>query len=183
MEVVEILRAAREAVDRAEIPDELKSVAFVKAVELYSTGPRTHLNGRHESEAQGGNSVAAISTKLGLEESLLNNVYDLAENTVTVVIPRSRFPQQKGPATKALALILAAGRQAAGYDDGWTPTEVIRQHCSDFGIFDSGHFAQTISDLDDVLILRGKGLKREVKVTQGGYEEAARQVRRLVEGE
>ena len=36
MEVVEILRAAREAVDQASIPDDLKSVAFGKAVELLS---------------------------------------------------------------------------------------------------------------------------------------------------
>jgi len=184
MEVVEILRAAREAVDLAEIPDQLKSVAFVKAVDLYSTGPVTASIRHPETEPLGGShQLGAISRKLGVEESVLENVYDLAQGTVSVVIPRSRFPQQKGPATKALALLLAAGRQAAGYDDGWTQTEVIRQQCSDFGIFDSGHFAQTISDMDNVLVLRGKGLKREVKVTQGGYEEAARQARRLVESE
>ena len=36
MEVADILRAARDAVSTAEIPDELKGVAFAKAVDLVS---------------------------------------------------------------------------------------------------------------------------------------------------
>jgi hypothetical protein len=60
---------------------------------------------------------------------------------------------------------------------------VIRQHASDFGIFDSGHFAKTIAEMDDVLLLRGKGQRREVRVSQSGYEEAARQIRRFAEAD
>lgn len=186
MEVAEILRAARDVVATAEIPEELREVAFAKAVDLLSAqsvqtgnvlqGKMPLGNGARVS----GHSLATVSRKLGLEASTLENVYDLTDDDVTVVIPRSRFPEQKGPATKLLALLLAAGRQSAGYDDGWTPTDVIRRQCSDFGIFDGSHFAEYIGQMDDVFVHRGKGLRREVKVTQTGYEVAARDIRRLL---
>jgi hypothetical protein len=187
VEVVDILRAARDVVATAEIPEDLKGVAFAKAVDLLSARSGHagdvlpgKLAPANMGSGQSVHSVTAVSRKLGLEVSMLENVYDLTDDAVTVVIPRSRFPEQKGPATKLLALMLAAGRQSAGYDDGWTATEVIRQQCSDFGIFDGNHFAESIGQMDDVFVHRGKGLRREVKVTQNGYEVAGREIRRLL---
>ena len=51
-----------------------------------------------------------------------------------------------------LISLLKVGRQSAGYDEGWTATEVIRQQCSDFGIFDGSHFAESIGQMDDVFV-------------------------------
>lgn len=186
MDVVDVLRAARNAVDEAAIPDDLRNAAFVKAVELLSNSSLQRPFHQVAGESNGksaGRSLEVIGQRIGVAPADLENVYDVQPDALTVIVPRARFPQQKGPATRMFALILAAGRQAAGYDDGWTSTETIRQMCSDFGIFDSGHFAQTILDMDDVLVVRGKGLSREVKVTQGGYEEAARQIQRLSQRE
>jgi hypothetical protein len=189
VEVVDILRAARDAVATAEIPEELRGVAFAKAVDLLS-GPSGQIgkpplgNLPPSNDAgESAHSVTAVSRKLGLQVPVLESVYDLTDDAVTVVIARSRLPEQKGPATKLLALLLAVGRQSAGYDDGWTATEVIRQQCSDVGIFDGNHFAESIGQMDDVFVHRGKGLRREVKVTQHGYEVAAREIRRLLGNE
>jgi hypothetical protein len=114
-----------------------------------------------------------------LESKTLRDVYDPEYDELSIIVARSRLPSSKAQAVRVVALLYAAGRQAAGYDDGWTSTEKIRVMARDFGIFDQSNFAATLARMGDVFALRGRGQQREVKVTFPGYEEARRLIGEL----
>jgi hypothetical protein len=79
---------------------------------------------------------------------------------------------------KAIALLVAAGRQAAGMEE-WTQATAIREVCRNFGVLDVANFATEVASLGDVFLVRGKGQSREFKVTRHGYEEAGRMALRI----
>jgi hypothetical protein len=187
-DIVRVLREALAAVDEAGVPDELRAPAFAKAVDLVTAGsalggspgslPRAQAGG----QTPNGSRLSQISSKLGVDPELLENVYDAGDSELLLVMPRSKLPGQKGAAMRTLALICAAGRQAGGYDAEWTTSERIREVCRHFGVLDSANFAARLSEADDVFVVRGGPKDREFKVTRHGFEEAGKIAGRLIPG-
>jgi hypothetical protein len=132
-----------------------------------STTPTVAQPPAHQSDILG-----RISQTLKLDRHVLELVYDVRDGEPQLVVSPKRLAQNKAEASRQLATLLAAARQAAGLDE-WTTTALIRNVVSDYGKMDSANFAANLQQMDKVALIRGKGQQREIKMTRSGMEEAA----------
>jgi hypothetical protein len=148
----------------------------------YTGQQREDANTSSQSGAQGsdGDLVGKIATGLKLDRNLVDQVYHAVDDTLSVIVSPRRLANSKATATRELAQLVAGGRQAAGLEE-WTSAGVIRDVVSDFGKYDTANFAYTVSSMDDVFLLRGKGQSRTVKVSRPGMERVSDLVKSLAE--
>jgi hypothetical protein len=125
--------------------------------------------------------VGRIAAALKVERDVADMVYDDKNGELGYVISARRLASDKANATRQLAQVIAAGRQAAGLEE-WTPVSVVREIVNDYGKLDAANFASYIGALDknNAVLLRGKGASRELKVTRSGFESVAELVTSLV---
>ena len=180
--LAEALRLAANCVEQANLPVEYRPVAFSKVFDaivgdlpLPLAPQEASISARAQTTSV---SLDTLARRLGIRADQAEYVYDLTGADLGLVLARSKLPAQKARATKMLALIYAAGRQAI-YDEEWTPVSAVREQCRLYGTLDSANFASTIADAGDALLTRGRGSNRHVKVTRTGYEEAGRLVAEL----
>ncbi len=189
MTLREILTEALRAVEEARVPAELREIAFAKAIDL-AAGPQSvraggagAANRQQVQEALGGDAdgLDRISSKLKLDREVVSHVYYISPDSkgLEVVVSPTRLPSRFGPAIKELALLVAAGRQAAGLDSEWTAAEEIRKVCEHFKRNDPSNFATYIKQMEDVFSIRGTAYKREVRMTMPAWEQATALVTRL----
>lgn len=188
MDVKDILTQARRAVEDANVPDDLREIAFSKAIDILSQGaavphratatstePARSIDATASTDTTShtDSATATIARRIGVPLAVVSEVYYEEDGELGLSIPSSRLSRDKASGTREIALIVAVGRQAGGFDPGWTPTAVIREFCIYYSKFDQRNFAFTIARMDDEFQLKGKGQRREVRVKQRGYEKAA----------
>jgi hypothetical protein len=181
------MKEAAKAVEQAGIPDDLRVAAFEKGFEALIGHDVS--SGSVQTEESVGRppvspvptnaaSVAAIADRLGIEQWLAEEIYEVEDNGPGLIIAPSKFNPKKAAATQEIALLLAAGRQASGWEE-WTSVAPIRNAARDYAKFDPANFATTIRRMGDVFSFRGKARQLEVRVTRPGYEQASRLAREL----
>jgi hypothetical protein len=177
MEISDILAAAARDVESARLPEELREAAFVKAVELRSGGLA---GGPAETLADGpSGQLAAVAEKLRVDPETVSQVVEITSEGVEIIVSPSLLPRQKAAATRDVALLVTATRQAAGFDEGWTDTELIREQCRNLGVFDSANFATEVAHLGAFLNFKGSGRTRKVRANLRGFEQAGMRMREL----
>lgn len=182
-QVAEVFKVAIEAVRKADIPDKLEEVAFGRAVDLLSgrVSTATAISvGSANSGGEHGERMTKIARRMGVDAGALAYVYEIEDDGVTLVVQRSKLAKDKANASREVALLYAAARQAGGFDEGYTPSGEIRQRVSDMGVLDPNNFGPKLAAMRDWFAIKGSGQKREFKVTQHGYEEAGKIVNRVV---
>lgn len=191
--VEKILTQAREVVAAAEVPEALQPLAFEKAVDLLAgtphapAAPGASANGAPADSGDGSSApvdqrLAKIAQRLGVEASKLAYVYDLDDDDVTLIMPRSKLDATKAIATREVALLYAVARQAGGYDATHTKVGDIKSKVDDMGVLDAGNFASQVKKIEGMSVKGATAQSREFKVTQHGYEEAAKVITRLTGG-
>lgn len=127
--------------------------------------------------------MGRVSGALRVTLDVAELVFAEQDGAPHLVISSKRIAQNKAKAARQIAQLIAAARQSAGLEE-WTSVGTIRQVVSDYGRLDSSNFAASLQQMDDVAVLRGKGLQREIKITRPGIEATAELVRSLagVEG-
>jgi hypothetical protein len=186
-EIKRIMIEVIQAIDDASVPDDLRVAAFEKTFDALLTpvvsGVRPAADsfpGRQSPQPTGaaGPSLGAIASKLGLDAELVEEIYYVDGDNLGLAVAASRFDSKKAGATQEIALLLAAGRQAGGWDE-WTPVSRVRDVCREYGRFDPANFATTVKRMGSVFSFRGKAREVEVRVTRPGYEQAANLAREL----
>jgi hypothetical protein len=193
MEVHDVLVRALKAVDEADIPEELRTVAFGKAVDLIAAdaGGTTERSqqrrdlGGSGHPATGDLALDKIAARLKLDVGVVQDVFHYDdERGLQIVVSSKKLEASRSGGTKQLALLVAAGRQAAGLDEGdWTDVGVIRQVCQDYKKFDSSNFAKHIAGMKYEFNVTGSAQKRLVKITRPGWDAARELVERLAGAE
>jgi len=190
MELRELFEQVISVIDELNIPNDLRAVAFEKGVDILA-GPRSAPpaassgvpdSGKTPPRDIAGARLEKIAAKLGTSIDEINVIYHEADDNLGIGVATSKLAKSSAAATREIALLIAAGRQAGGYDVDWTPIGEIRSVCSDYGRFDGANFASTITDMGDFLNFRGRGQGREVRVLKPGFDAAAALVRRLSTG-
>jgi len=177
-EVSEILRQAADIVVAADIPKELQPVAYGKAVELISDSIQLPERGTSKhSDSRDGDPVGRIASTLKVERDVVEDTYEITDDGVSLVVSPSKLEQQKTKATKQIALLVAAARQATGEE--WTQSKTIRAVVDDYGKLDGPNFASSISELGDFLKFAGSGPARRLKLRRSGFDEAAALIKQL----
>lgn len=186
--IEEILREALAVVAAARIPEDLRSVAFGKAVDLIlgvSTTSQADTTVEQRSrlprQEQGstGTPLEMISRKFETEIEVINEAFAVEDAVPQLTIPRSKLAKSKRAATKQIALLVAAARQAAGVED-WTESKTIRESAEVYGKYDPPNFAAAILELEDEFSFSGKGKTRRVKVRRDGFKAAGALVTQLL---
>jgi hypothetical protein len=195
-DVQQILEDAKAAVEGAAIPDDLRAMAFEKAVDLLSglgnatigiapvvpaapEGSSTPPPQPPPVGATGDRSLERIAQKLDVGLESVREVFHIDGENLSLSIGRSQLETTKAKGAKQIALLVAAGRQAGGWDAEWTPSSEIRPIADAYGKFDSANFATTVKEMDDVFSFSGDRSSRKVKVRRKGLEEAAALVKSL----
>ncbi len=176
MKISEFLRSAAKEVEESGVAGELRPAAFEAAVQLLRDSDG--IAGEEEKSHSGaiGDRVTMIASKIGISTEIAAEVYDAAGDRLEIIVPAARLDPTMSGGARQLALLVAAGRQAGGYDAEWTGAERIREVCRDFGRFDSANFASSLRELSDAFVFRGKGHRREVRVTRPGWDQARREI-------
>lgn len=188
------LRAAAEAVEAAGVPEDLRLIAFQKALDVTLGGGVTG-TGEVTTPAQtgtapgaSGNSgsggaapMAKLAAKLEIEAGVAEQVFDIDEDGLHIKLSSSKLASSKKAATNEIARLVVAGRQAAGLDAEWTALEEVRSACEDRGKYDRTNFSKHVKEVDgDGFRIRGSKTKRELKAHGVGFETTGALVTRLV---
>ncbi|MEA2640054.1 MAG: hypothetical protein QOF51_1448 [Chloroflexota bacterium] len=184
-EAVETVQAAVRVVEDAEVPPELKRVAFESAVRLLGgAAPPAEVEEPKASPSRAGPTSATtdvadrVAERLRVDREDVLRVLDFDADGVHVMAPRSRFGRQKSLATQQLAWLVVAARQASGMDPDWTSQQHLREAAEQLGVADPSNFALHMKRLEGVRT-RGSGRSGEVRMNAVGYEKAAVLIRQL----
>lgn len=172
-----LLQAAEAEVRASGIEERLWPVAFGKLFDaLYeegrvNDGERSRFPDEGASGGAEESLIQRIARHLGLATEIVDETFFENDGQVGVALPPSKLEDSKKAATRQLATLVVLGNQAAGISD-WTPVAEIRNVCNEFGVLDIPNFAATISRMDDILQVRGKGQYREARLRRPGLEVA-----------
>lgn len=186
--VAETLRQAQEAVDRANVADDLRPAAFAAAFSVLSGGiaPAAERRETHPEPARtraigsGDSLLAKVATKFGVDEDALSYLYEEDDGDLRLAIRRNMLPNpsSRAAAMRDVAQLAMAGRQAAEIAE-WTPYEQLRAECEELGVLDRANFATEIQTLD--IRYRGGRRTREARLNRHGLDEAATLIRRMID--
>lgn len=182
-----VLRSARDAVDAADLPPDLRVSAFERALGALLGDPvggdeaGNTLDSDDGLSLSGDTSPAAkkAAAKLRVDEHLLMRVLDFDEDGVHIIVPRSRLAKAKSEAVQQVALLTVGGRQGSGLDpEGWTHQGLVREATEVLGVDDHSNFAVHMKRLTGVRA-RGSGRTGELKMNAVGFEAAGDLVKSL----
>jgi hypothetical protein len=189
-----VLKDALAAVTDAGIPPELQPTALEKAVDLLAGTPartpvtqakRDELRGDRAGAKEPGTSpLDKIAENLKLSREVVGDAYHYDDETgLQIGLGTTKFASAKSAGAKQLALLFAAGRQAAGIEE-WTTVKDLRELAKDFGRFDSANYSATVKEMHDVFMFAGtSSMDRKVKVNRRGKEAAAALITAMTGGE
>lgn len=186
VDLVALYKGVLEALDEAAVPAELREAAFIKGLELRASRPGPAGAGKAppatDSEAERRDPLEQIAARFELDVEAVREVFHEDGDNLGIGVAPSRLLRGQAAATKQIALLLAAGRQAGGYDDGYTRVSVVREVCRDFGRLDSSNFSATITEMSEEFTFKGRGQDRQVHVTRPGWAKARGLITSLVDG-
>jgi hypothetical protein len=192
----EILIKVLEDLDAAEVPEDLREVAFTIGINtLLGATPQAPAPQQPAGSSSRPDEVtfpaqgtaptadspgAQLSARLGVPYEDVIEVFNFGDKGPELVIGSGRLPSQVAAATKEIAVLIAAARQGIGLEE-WTAFGDIRDVCATYGRLDSANFASTMKELESYFGFRSPSpRKREVKLNRPGWERASELVMRLV---
>jgi hypothetical protein len=130
-----------------------------------------------ESKASNG-PLDRVATRLRVDKAVVADVFDDSDGGIDVIVAPRKLDPAKARATKQLALLVVAARQAAELEE-WTDVDEIRRLAEDYKKYDSANFASAIKEMQDDFRFKRVGRKISVKLGRPGWERAAEMIRRL----
>jgi hypothetical protein len=169
--LVEALRGAVQALSEAKVPDDLREIAFAKALDhlLGNAAPGRRVEGSGEHPGAGGddgsggksvdlgNPLGKIAAKFHVDVQTVERFFEVDDDGVHLLMPTRSLSSKKQQAMQEVAYLVAAGRQAIGLEEftGW---KTIRDTCENRGVLDSSNFGLAMGRLDgEGLRIKGKG--------------------------
>lgn len=186
-QATQILRDVLEAMRRADVPDALEVAAFERlfdwrtansAQEPPTSVTRESGNVLATTSSTGSDAVAKIASKLGVEEQRVGRVFHDEGDRIDLILSPRSLPRSKAAAARVIALLVAAGNQAAQAEER-TPVESIRAICEDYKVYDSANFASSLKSMRTEIRVEGKRKDAFLIVTRPGWETAAELVEQL----
>lgn len=128
MNPVDILRQAFDAVIKAEIPDDLREIAFSKAVDLIHAPVTTSTQNRStaydrqtsngevlvEQADEDSDIIDRMASRLEVDIAIIERVFREHDGEPHLKLLTNQLPSGKTPATREIALLITAARQSLG---------------------------------------------------------------------
>ena len=183
-DVESILAGAVKAVTDAKVPDDLKSAAFEKAVDLLAgrVAPAPAAvpaapAAPSSPNAAAGTQLDRLASRLGLPHDVVEAVFAEGRNGLQVNVRPERLSRSKSAGARELAMLVAAMHQADS--DEPTSVEEIRRVVEDYNRYDQPNFASSLAGLKGPFLFSGSSRARTFKLTRPGWAEASKLVARL----
>jgi hypothetical protein len=170
-----LLSRAVAIVGAADIPDDLRSVAFSYACTALEARPRPSDGDPSSPEAYDSHAdslLPQIAQKLGVDHDTVTAVFEEDDGDIVLILPKNMLPNtgSKASSMRDIALLVAAGRQAAGLED-YTSLSLVRKECEELGVLDANNFATEVGRLG--MRAQGGRNSREVRASRHQLEQAA----------
>jgi hypothetical protein len=190
-DAVDLIRRAAAAVERANVPQDLRPLAFAKAIDLLANGGGLEAVAKSAEQAPiretpGGrsDSISLVASKIGVSAAMMDRVFDEANDQLVFSGDVAALGSSKFDKVHALALLLLAGRRWAGLDgSGTTPDEILRAEIDRHGLLDVSNYSKHVATLKPFVTISGSGKNATYKIKYDGLEKAKQLARRLAEAQ
>lgn len=188
MDITQVLRKSIQALEDANVPENLREVALAKLLDYqlnasvgHFTGPHPTANAEKQPVAEQEYPLTVTNTAkaLGIGPEQVERVFGFDGERLDVIISPRHLTQNNAGATKELALLYCAGVQASGLGE-WVHIDSIRHLVEEFGRYDGSNFSRAVSSMKGDLWIRNSGSKRELKATRDGLERARELILQLL---
>jgi hypothetical protein len=173
LDVSDILKRAKEAVDSAGLPEDLRTSGFEKAVELLAgQGREATIKPDLRDHTEGtppAIDLGAIAQDLGVPAEALTDLVGIEEGEPVLDIPQNLLPDTNAEGVRRLAVITVAVRQTAGLQS--TSWQAIRDAAERHGVRDT-NFSAYMRDTGQWLSSTGTGTNRTFRVRRTGTQQA-----------
>jgi hypothetical protein len=174
-QLVRRLKAGVQVIEEAQVPRDLQPIAFRHALETLGNGSSPSETLTRADDKGGRTSVSllgAIAGRLKLDLDIVTHIFEEEGEQIHLIVTKGKLPNagSKAASMRDVALLLAAGRQAAGIED-YTAASVIRRECEELNILDASNFAVELGRLG--MRARGGPKSREVHASRHQLELAA----------
>lgn len=183
--IAQRLTAALKAVEQAEVPSDLRDVAFAHALDLLNTSSGEPTGRNYSALSSGGEEnglLVEIAERVGVDFQVVSGIFEQKDDQIHLVVGRAQLPNRDSRAAsmRDVALLVVTGRQGAGLED-YTPTSLIRRECEEIGVLDSSNFSVEVARLG--MRARGGPKSREVHASRHQLEVAGELMVRITGGE
>lgn len=192
-ELQERLEQAADVVAQAQLPEDLRPIAFEHALATLGVrAPAVTGDSRPQPEAgaAGANRVSAlvssgqllgkIAAVLGHDREVIARFFEEEDSEVRLIVKRTMLlePGKKAASIRDVALLVVVGRQAAGTEDH-TSYDAIREECRELKVYDAANFAAEVAKLE--FRTTGGRNSKQARANRHHYDEAADLIRRMTE--
>lgn len=182
MDAQEVLQKAIDAVNGANIPSELREIAFTRAIDLVigvkptaskatndsndSTGDGSDVGGKPTDSDR----LKKIADAVGISRERIEMIYDEHEDDLQIVVDPGQLGSTMKERSKSIGLLLAAGRQLGGWDESATADSVVRSEVDRLGVYDGGNYSKYMKDMNAWFNVNGSGRNATFKLKFQGRE-------------
>jgi hypothetical protein len=175
---VDLLKQAVAAVDEANVPQDLREIAFTKVLELLQ-GNSDSPQARNVQFIPGKaadlepKALSQIASKIGIEPDLLDRVFEEGEDGLIFSGDAKALGSTKAKMVQGIVLLILAGRRWSGLDNGLnTSDEIVRAEVDRNSLLDVTNYGKHISALKPYVTITGTGKKAIYKIKHDGLERA-----------
>lgn len=176
-----MLKAALQAVEDANIPTDLRAIAFTKAIDVLSGSDDTTVRSSGKAENGGGGGggggpatesdrLKKIADALSVPQERIEMLFVEHDDELQVAADPARLGSSMKDRAKSVALLVAAGRQLGGWDDGPTGDSVIRAEVDRLGVYDNTNYSRHVKELNAWFNVNGTGRSTTYKLKFPGRE-------------
>ena len=181
----ELVQVAREAVADFEEGDaELRKIAFERILDHMlagAPGDASASNGASEDDwppRTKSRRAGLVGLYFGIDPERAAEMFDLSGREPLLRLQPAQVPDAKTAATRLATLLVAGARAALGLD---TTTAHIRDALEDHEALDPANFANTLSAMEEIVLLGEPGQhNRVVRLKASGVVGAKERAARLV---
>jgi hypothetical protein len=177
MEHADLLKKAVAVVERANVPEDLREIAFAKVLEMMARtdiGDGTSANASVAEETSDQSELLVrIASKIGIKPNLADRIFDHHEDALIFSGNVTALGSTKAGIVQNLALLMIAGRRWAGLDlGGSTADEIVRAEVDRHSLLDVTNYNKHIGALKPYVTITGSGKSASYKIKYDGLEKA-----------
>ncbi|UZX02402.1 hypothetical protein F8G81_07065 [Arthrobacter sp. CDRTa11] len=192
MNIAELLKSAVVAVETAGVPDDLRALAFAKALELAvdldshalplpANSVKLTPVSPPSTEVNSGGPLDKIGQQLKVPSEKVDRIFDEHEGQLTFTGPIAKLGESRKEKVTNLTLLLLAGMKWTGLDGGNpVPDSIVRAHIDEAGLLDTSNYTKTTVALKPFVTVTGVGKNALYKIKYDGVVEAERLGRSLI---
>jgi hypothetical protein len=182
----ELANQTWEVLQSSEIPEPKQEIAFGAIFAFLAQGGT--VSGPAAPEDQPGpaaaderaTGLAGIAKALKVDEETASYLYDIDGRDLDLTISRDDLSSDRATAMREVALLVVAGRQAAGIDKDRTDSNQVRNQGVHLGVMAKNTFRQEMGALNPQVTSKPQGRSgRALKMTRIGYDAAGRIAQRI----